>query len=326
MTAMARPGFSFYICPDSGLLRRKLEEDVASQGPGWERRIFWADDGLPPSFWDALSLPGLMGGSRAVVLRRAEVLCAEDWGKLEPVLGRFQSRIWPMLCLEGEWKGGQPPVPAALSSRKPWAVAGAKGWVWTSPGMTRKQVAEVVSSWAGTNGLSFAPGVRDVLVSSLPMEAAALKSELEKVFLALAGRVEVMAGDLDVVLSTAEMDIFALLDAVVRSREPARVWEQVLASRLGSDQTMIFPFIALLLREARILWQLESGEENEVRLPYHAKNAKQDLARRIGLANLSRIWHLSFEADLGIKTGRLSPEQAIEYLVSGLMLLFRPAK
>jgi DNA polymerase III subunit delta len=326
MTSIARPGFSFYICPDSGLLRRKIEEDVASRGQGWERRIFWADDGLSPSFWDALSLPGLMGGSRAVVLRRAEMLSAEDWGRLEPVLGRVQSRIWPMLCLEGEWKGSQPPVPATLSSRRPWTVAGAKGWVWSSPGMTRKHVAEVVSGWARANGLSFAPRVKDILVSSVPLDAAGLESELEKVLLALSGRTEVQTDDLGVVLSTAEMDIFTLLDAVVRSREPARVWGQVLASKIGSDQSMVFPFIALLLREARILWQLESGEENEVRLPSHAKSAKQDLARRIGQDALSRIWQLTFEADLGIKTGRLSPEQAIELLVSGLMLLFRPGK
>jgi DNA polymerase III subunit delta len=323
---MAHPGFSFHICPDSGLLQRRIDDDLSQQGPGWEKRVFWADEILPPGFWESLSLPGLMGGSRAVVLRRADSLGVDEWAKFVPVLGRYQQRIWPILCLEGEWKGARPAVPAALSKQKFWTVAGKKGWVWSSPGLSRKECSGIISEWTRRNGLTLAPNLQELMLGVMPMEMAALGNELEKVLLVLAGRTTVTAEDLAVVSFTSEMQIFAFLDAVLRSKEAARVWEQVLTSQVGSDNSMIFPFIALLLREARILWQLGTGDAAEVRLPSHAMSDKLELARRIGSRKLSRVWHMAFEAELGIKSGRFSPDQAMELLVSGLMLLFRPAK
>jgi DNA polymerase III subunit delta len=320
---MSRPGFFFNICPDPGLLQRRIEEDVSRQGTGWEKRVFWADDGLPPSFWESLSLPGLMGGSRAVVLRRAEGLGAEEWAGFEHVLGRFQQRIWPILCLEGEWKGGRPSLPAALTKQRFWTLAQRKGWVWSSPGLSRQERTEIITGWARRLGLTMAPGVQALMLDALPGEMAAFRNELEKVYLGLAGGTLVTPESLSVVSLTSTMEIFEFLDAVVRSKQPAKVWEKVLSSQAGSDQ-LAFPFIALLLREARILWQLGSGEVGEVRLPPHVKSAKQDLARRIGSRKLARVWQLALEAELGIKSGRFSPEQALEQLVSGLMLLFSP--
>jgi DNA polymerase III subunit delta len=323
---MERPGFSFHICPDPGLLRRKIDKDVSLLGPEWEKRTYWADEGLTSAIWESLSLPGLLGGFRAVVLRRTEGLSVEEWSGFEPVLGRYQQRIWPIFCLEGAWKGGRPPIPAALAKQKFWAVAEKKRWVWSSPGLTREACSGILAEWARRHGLTLPRPVLDLMLRVLPKEMAALDNELEKVLLTLSGRTTVGAEDLSVVSFTSQMEIFGFLASVVRSEEPARVWKQVITSQIGSDPSMIFPFLALLLREARILWQLGTGEGAEIRMPPQAKSEKLALARRIGSRRLARVWDLALEAELGIKSGRFSPDQAMELLVSGLMLLFRPAE
>ena len=68
---MPRPGFSFLVCPDSRLLQARLEALVSAQGDSgrWERHVHWGDEEPSPRFWEQLTLQGLFGTPRLLVVR-----------------------------------------------------------------------------------------------------------------------------------------------------------------------------------------------------------------------------------------------------------------
>jgi DNA polymerase-3 subunit delta len=94
-----------------------------------------------------------------------------------------------------------------------------------------------------------------------------------------------------------------------------RVWDTLLNDPGMTDGDMVFPISALLIREARQLWQLFHGEESKVQLYPAMKSRKQQLARQLGPVRIARLWDFALKADTDIKTGRLRPAQALENLV-----------
>lgn len=321
---MSRPGFTFCVCPDPALTRRHIAAQLQDfGGSGWKQQVFWADDDLPPAFWEALTLSGLMEESRAVVLRRAHTAKIDFWKQLLPVLGAFNPKVWPFFCLEGEWSRGKPKIPAALTKLKFWQIADKKKWVWSSPGLTRTTLRTHIGTWATSNGFEFAPGAAELATQILPLDMLALDNELAKLKLLLADRHTIQNEDLSVVSFQPDLDIFSFLSALQRKGGALEVWRKVLAEQVGTSSEMVFPFLGLMIREARILWQLAVGEEQAVRLPPWVKKEKSELARRLGPNRLSSIWTLAVETEAGIKTGRRTPDQAMDRFVSGLMALFQ---
>lgn len=322
---MTRPGFSFCICPDSQLLLEQIRTLLESAEGPWKIRQFWADEDLPESFWDSLNWSGLLGDSLAVVLRRADHLQAETWKKLHPALSRFRPRVWPLFCLEKEWSKGKPPVPAVLKKQKYWQVAQARKWVWQSPGLNRDALRARVEEWSRRHGVSVSKDLQAVLVNMLPLDGSSLNNELDKLACLARDRGELLKQDLSALSFQADLDIFAFIRALQQRGQEATVWRQVLRNQAKGGSDTVFSFLGLLLREARILWQLSHGEGNKVWLPGQVKTQKTDMARRIGQARMLELWTLLLEAETGIKTGELSPEQAMDALVSRLMLLFSPS-
>ena len=79
----ARPGFSFLVCPDIRLLRAQLDaQQAAHAAHDWERHVYWGDEDPPPRFWEQLTLQGLFGKSRLLVLRQANLWSAAVWKKI----------------------------------------------------------------------------------------------------------------------------------------------------------------------------------------------------------------------------------------------------
>ena len=122
---MDRPGFFFCICPDAALLREYVEgELVAScRGDMPDVQVFWSDEGLDRRFWDKLTLIGMDGRARVLVVRGAEQLPAETWKRLSAALGTPRSGVLPVFCLEGAWEKGQPKLPAHIAKLKCLAFA-----------------------------------------------------------------------------------------------------------------------------------------------------------------------------------------------------------
>ncbi|WP_035068966.1 DNA polymerase III subunit delta [Nitratidesulfovibrio termitidis] len=336
---MTRPGFTICICPDARLTRDRIDALLAAHPPAagndsatsaglgglvpsasatWDRQAFWGDEPLPPAFWEHLTLQGLFATPHALVVRNAQNLPAETWKRISAALAKPNPLAWPFLCLEVPFDKGQPKVPAHIARLRCLDFAEKQKWIWRSPGLDERGVATFVRQHAASRAIRFAPGALEAVCAALPPDATAIATELEKLSLA-AGDGEVTAAMAALVDHAADIDIFAFMRALQAGNAPMTVWRQVLRDRLGGD-SMLFPFLGMLLRETRILWQLLAGEP--VRLPPSVLPPKQQLARQLGHAGLARIWDLALEAELGIKSGERSPEQAMEVLVAGLFTLF----
>ena len=127
---MDRPGFFFCICPDAALLREYVEKELVaplasgdSGAPGPDVHTFWGDEGLDRRFWDALTLLGMDGRSRVLVVRGAPQLPADVWKKLSSLLGTPRPGVLPVFCLECPWEKGQPKLPAHVAKLKCLAFA-----------------------------------------------------------------------------------------------------------------------------------------------------------------------------------------------------------
>ncbi|MGM0538217.1 MAG: DNA polymerase III subunit delta [Thermodesulfobacteriota bacterium] len=323
MTNTIRQGFSFCICPDGHLMKEHIHSLLSAQEETWHVRTFWADEELPDAYWQTLTWTSLLGQCTAVVLRRAENFKAEDWKKLHPILSSFKAGIWPFFCLEKEWDRGSPQVPAVLQKQAFWKVAEKKGWIWRSAGLDRKTVQQRVGHWGHTQGIQIPDHIRSVLIHSLPLDAAALDNELRKLELLLADRQAMQAEDLQVLSFQPDLDIFAFLRALQSKGQEASIWRTLFRNQLGSNADMVMPFLALLLREARTLWQLQAGEQEKVWMPGRIKAEKTRLATRLGPHRLSQMWTMILEAESGIKSGDFSQAQAQEVVVSRMMQVFR---
>jgi len=314
---MTRPGFSFLVCPDSELIRRRIRGML--EGSEYSRRVYWGDEELPPAFWQDMTSQGLFGGSAAVILRRAEALPAQTLAQLSPLLAGFNPAAWPILCVECAWEKGRPKLPATLKKQKFWTFAEKKKWLWESPGLTEKSLPDYIRDWAAERGLSVRPEALQTLARCLPPDAAAVDNELAKLALSLDGRAEIGPDDLSLVASEASMDYFGLLEALIGGRLSLSLWREILRERAGNDG-LLFPLLAGLTREARGMWQILHGEA--AGMPDWLLRKKEGAARRAGPARTAAILALALDAEHGVKSGEQTEHQALERLVGGLAALF----
>jgi DNA polymerase-3 subunit delta len=318
-----RPGFSFCICPDPERLRTHIRLAL-KQNPetDWEHKVFWGDEDLTSSFWEALSVPNLMGPPRALVLRRAHGLTVDFWKALSPHLKGFKRSIWPFFCLEGSWNKNKPTIPKIIQSRPYWKVAASKEWIWQDPGLTRNNLSKEINQWARARQITFEQGVLQAFCQGLPLETFALHNELEKLSLHLGPRRTVSAGDLTLFDHPMDMDMFAFLRSIQDKGQRFTTWKRILGGQESAGSEMLFPFLGLLTWETRTMWQLASGEDNAVHLPPSIKSMKKNMASRLGLTKLAQIFDLVLDAETSVKSGRRTPDQALECIVQELMRVF----
>lgn len=314
---MERPGFTFLACPDPEIIRERVDRLLADAKTAFAKEVFWGDEELGPAYWNALTVPSLLGGRRAVVLRRAEACPAEFWPRLAPALRGFNDAVWPFFCLEGPFDRKGPKLPKGLADQPFYKVAVKRKWLFSSPGLTRRDMGPRLSDWAAGRGLSLGPGVAEALAAALPPDLARADSELAKLELALGDRTEIEQADLALLTYHEGMDGFAFLDALASQRDPAAVWREICDKELAGEE-MIFPFLGLLLYEARTMWRIAAGEGADIRLPPYVLEKKQAMARRLGAAGLARIFEAAFTAEAGIKSGARRPDQAMERLTAEL--------
>ena len=328
---MARPGFTICVCPDRYLVQAHIDDALAQnvpQGGGllggpapaeWERHAFWGDEPLSPAFWEHLTLQGLFGTPKAVIVHNAQNILADTWKKISAVLSSPNAEAWPFFCLYVAFERGKPKIPAHIASLACMEFAAKQGWIWSSPGLDERGKTRFVQQEAKKRHLDFAPGALETVVARLPLDAIAIGSEMDK--LALAAHENTITPDIaDILEHETEPDVFSLLRNLQNRQGSLTVWKQVLASMHGSDAP-IFPFLGMLTQEARQLWQICMGEP--VRLPPHLLSAKTALAHSLGLAGVAKLWHLALEAHKGVKTGERPPDQALDNLLASLSLLFQ---
>jgi DNA polymerase-3 subunit delta len=310
---MDRQGFSFLVCAAPELIRDRVAELL--EGKGFATRVFWGDEDLADRFWQTLTVPSMMGPPNAVVLRRAQEQPDEFWARMEPLLAMARPSVWPNFCLESDWAKGKPKTAKAVTKGKYWDAARKRGWIWEHPGLTRANIGQELDRFAARHGLTFAPGVKKTLAESLPLATIALRCELEKMLLLAGGDKTIQTSHLAVLETGDPFDIFSFLRSLQTPQGRAQAWDRLLNDPAMASGDMLFPVSALMLREARQLWQLLHGEDGKVQLYPGLKAEKTSLAKRLGPVRISRFWDLALKADTDIKTGRLKPAQVLENLV-----------
>jgi DNA polymerase-3 subunit delta len=318
---MNRPGYSFLACPDPEIVRERVDRLLAESGQDFAKEVFWGDEELGAPFWSALTVGSLFSGRRAVVLRRAEACPAEFWPKLASALRGFNDAVWPFFCLEGPFDRKGPKMPKGLAEQPYFKVAEKRKWLFVSPGLTRRDMGPLLADWAARRGLAFGAGVAEGLAAALPPDLAHADNELAKLELVLGDRTTIEPGDLAHLSYHEGMDGFGFLDALAGGRDPVAVWREIFDKELAGEE-MVFPFLGLLLYEARIMWRLAAGEAGDVRLPPFVLQKKEAMARRLGTAGLTRLFEAAFAAEAGIKSGARRPDQAMEYLAAELFRVF----
>jgi DNA polymerase-3 subunit delta len=316
---MSRPGFTFCVCPDPELLREYVHRELERLEPDSRVMTFWADEELPPAYWSHFQQRSLTGRTTALLLRRAEKLATNTWKSLNSLLNRHRRQVWPFFCIEAEWNGNKPPVPAGVVKLKCWRLAKSKGWIWQTPGLDRAGLRRYIQEWAEKRGIVVRQEFMQRAVNALPADAALVRRELDKLELwAWEGRE--LGGEEAALLSVEpETDVFAFLRSMQRG-EKLTVWKRVIQGQMATDSAAFLPFLHLVLREARIMWRLLCGED--VFLPAAVKREKLQLARSMGLAGLSGLWSHVLEAEAGFKTGEWSQMQALDMLVANLEAAF----
>ena len=188
---MDRPGFFFCICPDAAFLRDYMERELIAplmSGSGEamppDIQTFWADEGLDRRFWDALTLLGMDGRVRVLIVRGAQQLPADVWKKLSSALGTPRSGVLPVFCLESPWEKGQPKLPAHVSKLKCLAFADSRKWVWRSIGIEARSLRQYVQKQASAMGLRMSPDALNALSEMLIPDASAVRGVLEQIYLA----------------------------------------------------------------------------------------------------------------------------------------------
>lgn len=304
------------------LLRSCPPKATGMMGSGaeqsWDRQAYWGDEALPPIFWEKLTLQGLFATPNALVVRNAQNIPADTWKRLSSALATPNDLAWPIFCLEVGLERGKYKVPAHIQKLKCLSFADKKGWVWRSAGLDAKGMRSFIQHACRERGLQLAPQALEALMGAMPEDATAASNELDKIALACGDKNIVTKEMAQLINHTPNIDIFAFIKAL-QSGNASMVWREVLREK-GSGDSLVFPFLGMLIREARLLWQLLVGEE--VRLPPYILDEKKRMAQQLGHMALARIWNIALEAERGIKTGERNVDQAMDAMVANLSSLF----
>lgn len=321
------PGFCFLVCPDSLLLHRRLDERLAAFSPvggQWERHVHWGDEEPPKSFWEQLTMQGLFGNARAVIVRQADQWPAAVWKQLSHALARPSPQCLSFFCLEVAWEKGKPKIPAFFSKLRCFVFADKQGWVWRQDGLNERGIKRHVQSRASALGLEFEQDALEQFCASVLPDASAVENELQKfVLLRSAAKAAGDAGRITSAMtalcaSSPECNIFACLRHIEAGNLPAMLRE---VARSRDSVGLLFPLLSLLARDMRQLWRVKAGEQVRF-FPFEAE-FKQHLARRVDFARLSKCMALIMDAELQVKSGRLEAGQSLDFLTTELTCLFK---
>ena len=326
---MQRPGFLFCLCPDSALLNLLLEESIQRFFPSAatvERLVFWADEGLPVRFWEALTLQGFMPASRVLIIRSAQLLPADIWRQLSKALARPNPQSFPLLCMEGTWEKGRPKLPAHVEKLPCTAFARKQQWWLERAGLDERSLPAFIKQTAQKLGLTCTPEALNRLAEMLAPQAAAIEGELLKLLLFVASRRDGAAGktvdvdDLAAINQTDKFNIFHIIRQLQQGNA-LQVWQQAMRE---SGEDLIFPLLALLQREARQLW-LALADPSSASM---RRDGEQQLATasRLGITGLAALWDSMHDAELSIKSGKKTPDQALDSLLGAATWLFSSAR
>ncbi len=189
--------------------------------------------------------------------------------------------------------------------------------------------ASLLPGWiqrrASEKDMQLSPQAIQLLAANYGSNLWALSNELEKLANYATGR-RVEEEDVRTLMAAAEINVFALVDAVVEGRESAALQflRRLVAAGMESPH-----LLALIIRQYRLLLLAKDGQASGVN--------SQEMGRRLGTTSdflLQKVMEQSsrytqsqlreaykrlLEADLAIKRGRQEEELALELLIADLI-------
>ncbi len=318
---MSRPVFYICACPDAGLIKEHIEDIVQAHPPkgggAWQRHVYWGDDDLAQSFWKHLTLQGLFSTPVLLIVRNAQNLPAATWKNLSEALEAIASDTWPIFCLEVPFEKGQAKIPAHINKLACINTAKSKGFFWQHAGLDAQGLKRHVLAKAKACGLQFDPKALDAFCSSTLPDATAIDGEIQKLML-LADQGQVSEDMINIGAYLPESNIFAFISCIQAGNISA-AWREIYRGQ-KDIAGLLFPLLALLTREARILWQILAKEQ--VHIHYSVAQQKERLAKKLGFSGVAKIFALIVQAEQQVKSGSCDAEQALESMVVDLVQLF----
>ncbi|GAB6888354.1 DNA polymerase III subunit delta [Desulfothermus okinawensis JCM 13304] len=319
-----RPGYFFCICPDFEVTYEFIDSTL-NRFPGkWEQKIIWGDENVTTPFFEYLMTSPLTNVNLAVILRHAEKLPQNFWDKLSNFLNRFNPQVCPFICIESQWNRGSPPNLKFLKNKKYYKFAQKKKWIFMHQGVSNDFILSYLKKWSTAHGITLSKDVIFALMEILPgnqnkneLGLSAIKNELQK--LVALNKKQIELKDLSVISPSFEFNVFDLINSIEGISNRKKVWSIILKNSINS-QGDIIPIIKLLLREAKMLWQLLKGEP--VFLPYSVKGKKMSLANKLGEKKIIDMYNVVLNAELNLKTSNTNPKIVLENLVATLQNFF----
>lgn len=320
------PGFLFLVCPDSRLLRARADEAAAAFAGGEpvDRHCYWGDEPPSQAFRDNLTMAGLLGTRRFILVRKANCWQAAAWHALDRLLARPRKNTLVAFCLENEWKKEKwneplrPSLPPFMAKLSCWRFAEKKGWIWKDEGLTDANMATHIARMADERHLRLSGQAIRRLAESLPRSGDVVENELDKLALLPQAREGEIGSEC---IATADWvpdaNLFACVDALM-ARNAGKLWEQVALVR--DKDSAVFLLLGILASNLRLLWKDQAGEL--VAFRGLSRKTLPALGDRLGKKGICEAMGVLVDAERGIKSGLVTPAQAFDSLLARLLDIF----
>ncbi|MBC8477544.1 MAG: DNA polymerase III subunit delta [Dehalococcoidia bacterium] len=220
-----------------------------------------------------------------------------------------------MVLLDDDIKAGNPLL----------KIFSGKAQVQSFPLLRPADLRPWVQERVRKEGGSISPQALNLLVKLVGSDLWIMSSEIEKLLLYSAGR-RIEEEDINLVVGyTQQVNIFAMVDAIVEFRTQAaeKLLQQFLQQ--GSSPSHL---LAMLARQMRLIVRAKdvdnpriSGSElrNRLGIPNeYAARKTLEQANRYSLPRIRYVYRQLLETDLAIKTSKYEPELALSILVTEL--------
>lgn len=318
-------GFYFCHCPDMQLAKEYMENSyIASFGDAWvqaEKRNFWNEDiGLYLSELDTITFETT---NKVFYIRNAHELPLEQWKKISGALSKPRPDILSVFFLNNALDKGKLKVPQSVQKLKCFEFAQKKGWIFESVGVTDKNFVQILKKEAKEKyHLTLSNDICSVLKDILSPDYNSINNILAQLSLVTDENEqgEVNANVIAQLTNyTPELVWFNVIDKIEAGKS-ADVWKLFYKASNQIDDSAIFPFIALMMREMRTLWKIKANEQ--VYLPANQIASKTAIAAKLGFTNISKIISMLCFAEYSIKSGKKKSVETLEELIKDIIKIF----
>lgn len=318
-------GFYFCHCPDMQLAKEYVENSyIASFGEEWiqaEKRSFWNED--IQSYLSALDTITFETKNKIFYIRNAHELTLEQWKNISGALSKPRPDILSVFFLNNALDKGKLKVPQAVQKLKCFEFAQKKGWIFESLGVTDKNFAQILKNEAKAKyNLTLSNEICSILKDILSPDYNSINNILAQLSLVTDENPqgEVSANVIAQLTNyTPELVWFNVIDKIEAGKS-ADVWKLFFKASNQIDDSSIFPFIALMMREMRTLWKIKANEQ--VYLPTSQITNKTNIAAKLGFTNIANVISLLCFAEYSVKSGKKKSVETLEELIKDIIKIF----